>query len=529
MSKTQHIPCSIVKVPQVQTFSQAKESGNLEKVKIVMMHSGLNGNKTNIPDTAVEEAKETISNIPILAYIKRDEDGEAIDFDQHNIITKIVQGEDGHEVKQFYLERPIGVIPESHNYRIEEIDGVDHVVVDGYVWKTYSNEGYDLIKETGEKGVSMEISVEEGSRDKKTGIYTISKYSYLGITVLGDDVTPAMGYTCKLETYSSNEEFQLAMEELNKEVKKYQEEVETVEDTQVREEVDTKVESTEEVEETTIDDNTVEETTEENVEAVETEQHNFNLSIDNILKSIRNTLIERKCKKTYPWCDEEYETQEFFLRTILPTENIVILEDNSNEKYNYYGVPFSLQGDDVVLDFDNKVEYIETWRPKKQDEETIVFLEKQEEENKVINEKISEMEESIATLKEQIEAKDAELEELKTFKSEKDQEALTQEVNEIISQFSDSLEEDEYKEIRDKALNREITVDDLKFNLYALKGMKQVALEKEQRENFSKKGSKETEPAKVVVTSNIIEPTNFSTNSRYGSLSAELARISAQK
>lgn len=540
MGKIQHIPCSIVKVPQVKTFSQSKESGNLEKVKIVVMHSGLNGNKSDIPDDAVEEAKDTISNIPILAYIKRDDDGEAIDFDQHNVITKIVQGDNGHEVKQFYLERPIGVIPETHNYRIEEIDGVDHVVVDGYVWKTYSNEGYDLITESGEKGVSMEISVEDGSKDKKTGVYTISKYSYLGVTVLGDDVAPAMGSTCKLETYSSNEEFQFAMEELNKEVQKYQKEVETVENTQAQDPVvdPTQVEGQEPTEGQEPEANFAQEpeATEptqteggEGTEGQEPEQQNFSLSIENMSTSIRNTLYARKCKKKYSWSDEEYETQEFYLRTIIPSTNTAIVEDNSSSSYTHYGVPFSLQGDNVVLDFDNKVEYIQTWRAKENGEQVFTFCERQENEDKIVVEKFSSMESKITELEGQLQEKDAEIEGLKAFKLEKDKEALTQEVNNVIAQFS-TLDEEEYKEARDKALSGEITVDTLKFNLYAIKGMKQEALEKEQQENFSQKGSKTaTEPVKVVVTSNIIEPTNFSANSRYGSLADELARISAKK
>lgn len=521
MSKIQHIPCSIVKVPTIKTF--AKESGNLEQVKIILMHSGENFNNSDISDDAVEEAKETLSNIPILAYIKRDDDGEAIDFDQHNVITKIVQGENGHEIKQFYLERPIGVIPESHNYRIEEIKGMNHVVVDGYVWKTYANEGYDLISESGEKGVSMEISVEDGEKDKKTGIYKINKFSYLGVTVLGDDVTPAMGDTCKLETYSSYEEFQFAMEELNNEVKKYQMEVEAVAKTQLQDPVVVDPTQAEGQEPEVVFSQEPEAT-----EGQEPKQQNFSLSMENITTSIRNSLYARKCKKKYSW-GEEYEAQEFYLRTIIPSTNIAILEDNSSNSYIHYGVPYSMQGDEVVLDFENKSEYIETWRVKESGEQVLTFSQRQEDDDKIVNTKFSAMETEIANLKEQIDAKDAEISKLKAFKLEKDQEALAQEVETVVSQFSATLSEEEYKGVREKALSGEISIDTLKFNLYALKGMKQEAIEKEQQENFSKKGSKETEPVKVVVTSNILEPANFSSNGRYGSLSAELARISAKK
>lgn len=497
------------------------------------MHSGQNSNKSEISDEAVEEAKETLANVPILAYIKRDDDGEAIDFDQHNVITKIVQGENGHDVKQFYLERPIGVIPETNNYRIEEIDGMNHVVVDGYIWKNYANEGYDLIAESGEKGVSMEISVEDGEKDKNSGYYKIKKYSYLGVTVLGDDVPPAMGDTCKLETYSSNQEFQFAMEELNKEVKKYQKEVETVTNTKT-EPVEPVVNPVEPVKEP-IQAEPTEPTQKFSGEPEggegdkEPETHNFSLSLDNMSTSINNTLNGMTIKKKYSW-GEEYEVRNYYLRTIVPNDNVAILEDNSSMNYTYYGVPFSLQGDDVVLDFDNRTEYIQTWRAKESGEQVFTFSEKINEEGEAVVTKFSQMESEIAELKGQLETKDAEIAELKTFKLEKDQEALSEEVNNVVSKFS-TLEEDEYKELRDKALSREIDVKTLEFNLYALKGMKQEVLEKEEAENakFSKKGDKGTEPAKVVVTSHI-SPENFSdVNCRYGTLVSDLARISGKK
>lgn len=501
------IPCSILKDTQTKTFSESKESGNLEKVKIIVMHEGVNGNKTEFLMEAIDEAKETIKNIPILAYIKRDEDGKATDLGEHNVISKIVSTEKGYEIEEYFLERPIGVIPETNNYRIEEIEGLKHVVVDGYIWKNYSNEAYNLIMENGEKGVSMEIQVVEGKKDKKTNIYQIEKYNYLGITVLGDDVTPAMGNTCKIETFSLNDKFETELNKLNEEVKKYQEEVGNMkEETQVQEEV---VETVEEVSE-------IEDTTEETKE-----QQNYSLSEENIHQEISRVLKERKTITKNSW-GEVFETQEFYLITILPTENIAILENNYSEGSIAYGVPYSLVQDEVVLDFDNKVEYIETWRVKEKGETREVSTEKQEEETKIVNEKISSMQKEIEELKNQLETKDSEIKELKEFKEEKEKETLIQEVNNVIAQFT-GIEEEEYKELKEKALNGEISIEVLKLNLYAIKGMKQEALEKEQKSNFSLKGEKANEPTKVVIASNIVEP-----NSKYGSLHNELVRISAR-
>ena len=522
--KQVQVPCKIKK------FSEEKTSGNLEKVKIVVMHEGENLNRSFIGREAIDDAEPTLKNIPILAYIKRDEDGEAIDFDQHNVITKIVQGENGSELKEFYLEKPIGVIPETNEYAIEEIDGVEHVTCIGYIWKTYSNEGYDLISESGEKGVSMEISVEEGNKDKKTGLYHINKYSYLGVTALSDSITPAMGDTCKLTTFSSNEEsFKFALEELTKEVEKLKQEVQTmsvvdpnatqepvVDEDTVPNVEHTECEQTDPVasqEPTEGEEGTESETTEGEEEVKE----NFSLSIDNLTLDIRNTLCSRKVKKKYSWDNEEYEVQEFYLRTILPEENIVVVEDNVSDGYRYYGIPYSMNGDSVVMDFDNKVEYIQTWRVKEVDKEVLVFCEKSTEEQEAVSEKFSQLESEIVTLKETIETKDEEISKLAAFKQEKEKESLVEEVEQVIAKFSD-LTEEEVKEVKEQALNQEITIEKLKFNLYAFRGMK---VEKE-NEKFSQKASKVADPIKVAVTSPI-EPQE---SSRYGSLYSELERIS---
>lgn len=532
MSNIEHVPCSVMR------FSEDTDSGNLQKVKVVVMHTDENANKTFIGDDAVNSAEPTLKNVPILAYIKRDEDGEAIDFDQHNVITKIVQGENGHEVKQYFLERPIGLIPETNNYRIEEIDGMNHVVVDGYIWKTYSNEGLDLINETSEKGVSMEISVEDGFKDKKTGLYHITKYSYLGVTVLGDDVPPAMGDTCKLSTYSSNEEYQFALQELKNEIQKTEKEAQYMSNPNTTEPVvnndPVATNPVEPVQEPVQGQDPVQEPTQEptNTEPVEPTQEptgqdpvqaNFSLSIENMSQGIRNTLSGMTTQKTNRW-NETYNVQSYWLRTIVPSESVVVVEDGISD-YTYYGVPFSLNGDEVVLDFDNKKEYIQTWREKNTGTETLVFSERDNTEKEMIDAKFSENEKTITELNTKVSDQETELEQLRAFKLDKDQEALANEVNTIVANFSSCLDEDEYKEVRDKALSKEMDLGTFKTHMYALRGMKQEQLEKEQAENYSVKGNKgNTEPIKIPVTSATPEPKKCA----YGSLHDELQAIATR-
>ena len=136
--KIQKLPCNIKK------FSDESYDG-LVKAKVIIVHEGRNRNNSSFSVDAMEDAKETLKRRPLLAYIKRDEDGIAEDFDEHNYIQKIVQGDDGYEIQTYYLERPIGCFFDDCDPRYEEIDGVTHLVADCYIWEDYSNESLQLL------------------------------------------------------------------------------------------------------------------------------------------------------------------------------------------------------------------------------------------------------------------------------------------------------------------------------------------------------------------------------------------------
>ena len=53
------------------------------------------------------------------------------------------------------------MIPETNNYFYEEINGETYLGCYGYIWKSYSNDAYDILLEDEEKEVSMEILVKE--------------------------------------------------------------------------------------------------------------------------------------------------------------------------------------------------------------------------------------------------------------------------------------------------------------------------------------------------------------------------------
>ena len=209
--KFSKVPCS------AKAYSLEGDS-NLMKVKITVMHDGINYNGSKFTLQDMKRAEESVKNIPILGYVLRDTDGNLDDFDGHNMETRIKDSDKGFEIETYYLEKPIGVVPESCNPRYEEIDGLNHLIVDGYIWKSYSNGSYKLIENSSFKGISMEIEVLDGNWNELENVYDITDYRYTGITVLGDMVEPAMGDTCKIQKYSACADYKDALADIYREI-----------------------------------------------------------------------------------------------------------------------------------------------------------------------------------------------------------------------------------------------------------------------------------------------------------------------
>lgn len=249
---------------------------NFHKVKIYIQHDGLNHNGTNFDKENIEKATKTLANIPILAYIKRGENDEAYDLGGHDSELRIEEKDGELYFREHYLEQPIGVIPETNDAYFEEIDGRTYLVAYGFVWKTYSNEAYDIMVKHEKMSVSMEIIVK--SLSFKDDYLDITDYEFTGVTVLGTDVPPAMDNASISMSFSTNDEFVNNVKELNsylkqefsgKEDVKVEEVQEIVEETVIEGEVlDGEVQ--EEKEEIVVED--TQEFTEETKEEVTTEE-----------------------------------------------------------------------------------------------------------------------------------------------------------------------------------------------------------------------------------------------------------------
>lgn len=478
MNVNHKLPC------QILSFSQAYEDDDdLMKVRIKVCHTGENPNGSDFSLASLTKAQPTLSNRPILAYSVFDEESfEVVDFGGHDMEHKIIENENGeYELKTRYLETPLGVINENHEYslKIDEETGETYPVITGFIWKSYSNGAWKLIEQG--KGVSMEISVKSGVYNKQRKIFEIEDFSYRGITVLSDSVEPAMK-GANIEKYTvtdinnSVEMFNNKLKE--KEVGNVSEVIESVVDTEVVEnEVDNVVETepTDEVVEIT-------EESKENKKVEETEVvEEFALSVDNIRNSINSQLKDRMVE-VEDWWGDTYQTREFYLFDILPHEKVAVVEDNCNY-YNYYGIPYEIQGDTAVLKYDEKVAYIQEWRPKNEGE-TLAVFEKKDELKDIVLEKFENKEAELKTIKEN-------LSKLQEFKSKIDLEELKGQVDEISNKYDLDVDTTELKE---KAITKDITLEQFEKELKVLFAEKVL-----ENGKFSK--DVKEEPAKVTVTS----------------------------
>lgn len=214
------------------------------------MHDGLNLNGSTFSMEAIEKAKESIKNIPILGFVRQQDGTDEADFGGHE--SEIVFGDDG--IKFRYLGRPIGIIPaDANDYHYEIYDGKTFVAVTGYIWTDYANEALDILEKSGEKGQSMEIRVDDGDWDEFDN-FNITSYRYTGVTILGDNVTPAMT-GAKVQLFSADNktfstEYFAMVDELNVALKNYASQSEesegsSVEDNKEFENVETPVEGAE--------------------------------------------------------------------------------------------------------------------------------------------------------------------------------------------------------------------------------------------------------------------------------------------
>ena len=175
-----------VEVGRLKVLEAVK--GKLYRVEIWALNDRVNRNGWKYIN--LESHLPEFQDIPILtAYLR---DGKVIG-DGHNFDMRI-DPKTGEQYASFTgadSERIVGWVPKDANIRIEPEGETKWVVVTGYLWTWYARE---LVEKIAGQGGGMEVSIETlvTKEHRENGYDVEESFIVLGVTVLGDGVSPAV-------------------------------------------------------------------------------------------------------------------------------------------------------------------------------------------------------------------------------------------------------------------------------------------------------------------------------------------------
>lgn len=176
MPKVFSVPVSKIDIEEIN-------NGDFLKLKLYAISDTVNRNGSEFLREGFEESIPTIYNKPILAYFNK----SMGDTEEHNSRVDIDQyGDVFYDYDYDGAEKPVGVIPESAEICVEQVDGKNWVVINpAYIWVEYNKRLIDVIKRQITKKVSVEIEAVDSWEE--AGVEKIRVWKFLGITILGKD------------------------------------------------------------------------------------------------------------------------------------------------------------------------------------------------------------------------------------------------------------------------------------------------------------------------------------------------------
>ena len=166
----------------------AEGKGLRQKVKLRVLNNkeNRNGGKfVNLRENVFDPVTG-LANTPILCAYVGDKIG-----DRHNF--RLTRDENGDEVADFTYstaERIVGIVPKKDDIEISTEGDTEWVDCTGVIFAWYAAQLVAKLKETGSLSVSIETLIYEMHKEEDIEVFT--KYAFLGTTILGDDVTPAV-------------------------------------------------------------------------------------------------------------------------------------------------------------------------------------------------------------------------------------------------------------------------------------------------------------------------------------------------
>lgn len=500
----------------IKEVNSSFASGSLK-----VMYTGENRNGSSISKDAVLHALPTLKNVPIVCHW----DPLAREIGGHDM--ELVRDDDG-TMRLRNLTEPCGVVPDHASFRFEtdtDNDGVEHeyLIIDGVLlWKRQDVFNYISKDLEGRVKHSMEISVFDCEQDS-SGILEINQFEFTALCLLGNCEPCFQG--SELEMFSSNN-FKKQMAQMMSDLKEEFSLVVPpvgVNDTHpqnhpmeggekvLNEKLALVAEYGLEVEnlEFSVEDLTLEELREK-FEAMKTAEDpvvepavaepaeptvDFALA-GQIREEIYNALSVEKIEccwgemTRYHYVDHDHEALQVYCYDA--------------EDWKLYGFAYTMNGDNVVIDFESKKRMKFAIVDFDEGEQAAPFAGVFGEITKQYTENDTQWSEKYQTASDTITSMENELGTLRQFKTDTEEAALAVARDEVFAQFEDLVGVEEFDALRENCAEYEL--DALEEKCFAIRG----------RRGVTAKFAHESKPPKLKVDKT--QPVN---DSLYGGLFAK--------
>lgn len=438
-------------------------------------YTGKNRNGSFISKESFERCIKTMYNCPIVCNYNRENDS----FGGHDM--EVVADSEGN-MKLVNATIPVGVIPESSNYfwdKVEEEDGTEHeyLCADVLIWKR--QEAYNKIKNDGVVAHSMELTVKDG--ETIDGVFVINDFEFTAFCLLGDDHEPCFESSALgMFTFA---EMKKQMSDMMNELKadysliKPNDGVDNTHPhknfTEGGKVLDEKIALVAEygfevenldfsIEEMSIDE------LREKFEAmkavapasVEVEENKFELNsqmCEEIRCAVETEMVERSWGKMPRYSVVDYDA-----------DSKMVYCFDADDHWRLYGFTFSMNGDNVVVDFESKKRMKFAIVEFDEGEQVMPFDTIFEQVSEQFTANDTQWSEKYQSASDTIASMNDELSTLRQFKTDTENAAAEVARNEIFAQFEDLVGVEEFDMLRDNCA--EFELDALEEKCYAIRG-----------------------------------------------------------
>lgn len=450
---------------------------------LYVMYTGDNPNKTSFDKPVVEAALPSIRNVPIVCHW--DPDNQTIGGHDFTVAS------DANGVLRLRaLTEPCGVVTESSTLSfvvMPDSEGIEHEYLKAenvVLWRRQDVIQYLEANKDVHVDHSMEIEILDEEKDAN-GIHNVKSFQFTALCLLGDCLPCFDG--SRLELYSADDmkkQLEAMMNDLKKnyslivaaatgsnDIEESPKGGEESMNGENIENANAQVGATETETQTdkpadTATNNQVDAAAEAACAASTAAAEDYSLA-SNVRDALRNAVREKTIEKRW---GEEFE---YWFVDYDADAGMVYVEELEDGKL--YGMPYTMDGDNVVIDFETKTR--KKWAIVDYDEgsDADYYADAMVQRNAAIEEFVNKSDSEIAELKSSVESyeakmadAEAELTELRQFKADAEAQKVSEAKEQVFALFSDLEGVEAFEAL--KSSDADMSIDALEEKCYAIRG-----------------------------------------------------------